>query len=365
MLMLMLETGYIIALVRSINVLLCLMGSYIVWLPSLWCELFLQGMGATGYVTGSQHLRKFAEQDGGIVVFNHPTCFDHAALIKASLEHGYTCRFLVKELYVRSPLLRGLCERLQCIFVANDGKGGVTKTLTNEVIKRTAGAPIIAVAPAGGFVGEDQCILSNFRTGAFVSSNRILPAVIKYSPYHFWSSQPISLFLKERLTGPSLCYHLAFLPEIVRKEEETIECFLDRTKACMEIGLNHITVSTPRHAANWLLALSSSPFLWAAYRVIGAGKFFPGFGMACVWFTSWCYHLAPCSNTRLIDMTSNILLGIAFTIFYLISGNLLVCFWSLLAAFGYVTTRDKAPLFYALGVHVPVTLGFLAIAKTQ
>lgn len=310
---------------------------------------FLVGLGVNGYSSGYKNYEQFRARPGGIVVFNHSTCFDHAILMDAL---SGPCRFLVKSLHVCTFPFNIMCWFFRCIYVEVTG---TTAILKREVDARRPGEAPIAVAPDAGLSGLEQDELPEFKTGAFHASHRVLPVVIKYDPYQPWkSSVPIARYCFDRITGPSMRYHCQILPEITRGTDESVEAFAERTRTAMQSSLRSMKVDPHSRKASCLLAMTSILFFVCAVKTYCAGSFTPAIGMLSVGITSMWYHTTYSLEAYTVDTVMNFLLGGMF--FWM--SPVPVRAFAIIACLGHCITQKKNDLAHAFLVHLPVIAGF-------
>jgi hypothetical protein len=312
------------------------------------------GLGVIkGSVNGIEHFEKFKNK-GGVIVFNHPTFFDHSVLIQVT---NSLLSFLVKETYVSAYPLKLLSERLGCISV---DKGNTVSKVKEAILT----GKTIAISPSAGESFEDQVKLPQFRTGAFVASKHILPLAISYFPYERWpSNQPILKAIYKRLTSEFLQYHVSILPAVSKETDESHEDFADRVREQMEDALRvHPSLETPlKEPPKPILVLSSIVFGVCAYLTYLAGKYVHALGILIVFITSIWYHSTGSIHAKFLDTFSNFTLGIVFTLHGLWQGNYIMCAYAVMAVLGFVTFKSKHTIGHMIGVHIPVILGFLTL----
>ena len=335
---------------RSMSLTMALTGAVIFTTP-IWNDFFLWGLGVVkGSVSGIENFK-----DNTILVFNHPTFFDHSVLIQAT---NSLLRFLVKEQYVSCYPLKILSDKLGCISV---DKGNTVARIREAILK--CRKPI-AISPSAGDSFEDQTKLPPFKTGAFVASEHILPVAISYFPYERWpSNQPISTAIYNRLTGGFIQYHVSILPKVTKNADESPEDFASRVKQQIEEALNSHRPSEESldESPKPLLVLSSLAFGICAYFVYLAGNYVHAIGIFIVFLTSIWYHSTGSIEAKFIDTFSNFALGIIFSIHGLIQGNYIMFIYALIAVLGFITFQSKSTIGHLIGVHIPVILGFLTL----
>ena len=171
-----------------------------------------------------------------IIVFNHPTIWDHLVLIRHMPTLHGRLRFVAFSKNCFWPL-SVLMRKSGCIIT--DRKGGTTQRIEG-IAKSTQDTSIVVIAPEGGENTQSPSSPAPFRTGAFVHGVPIMPVVVRYFPYdrlRTEKKETILQFLMRRLLGQPLFYSVRALPVIEPLEEEPIEAFRDRAKVLMENGL--------------------------------------------------------------------------------------------------------------------------------
>jgi 1-acyl-sn-glycerol-3-phosphate acyltransferase len=208
--------------------------------------LALKAVGVHGSMAGTEDVARFNEfyhsYGNAVVLFNHPTFYDFAILVK---ELGHRFRFVAFQ-HMMIFLLNYVAQRMKCIFI--QPKTGATATIVENIRRREPSTPLVAISPTGGTLYEDEltpppepntpydpCKMASFRSGAFVARTPILPVVVRYSPYEPWSSA-MSLFrmMYKRMSGKPIRYKLHVLPPIFPQEGETLDALKERVKRAME-----------------------------------------------------------------------------------------------------------------------------------
>lgn len=333
---------------RSVSLTMALTGA-VLFTTQIWNDFFLWGLGVVkGSVFGLENFK-----DNTIMVFNHPTFYDHAVLIQAT---NSLLRFLVKEQYVSCYPLKLLSDKLGCISV---DKGNTVVKVQEAILKDRKP---IAISPTAGASLEDQTKLPPFKTGAFAASEHILPVAISYFPYERWpANQPISTAIYNRLIGEFIQYHVSILPTVTKKADESTEDFAGRVKEQIEEALSAHHPECNSEAPKPLLVLSSIAFGICAYFVYLAGNYVHAIGIFVVFLTSIWYHSTGSIKAKFIDTFSNFTLGILFSIHGLTQGNYIMFIYALIAVLGFITFKSKSIIGHLIGVHIPVILGFLTL----
>lgn len=341
----------IICIIRSLCLIISIICG-IIYPTTLSNDLFLYSLGVyKGSVKGIDNYTDFKK---GIIVFNHPTFFDHSVLMQSV---NTFIRFLVKDKYVSLPPLKYLCNKLKCIIV-EEGKtvSKIKETLNDQNI------PIIAIAPASGESSIDQTDLLPFKTGAFIASDSILPIVISYFPYERWSTdESFKSAICKRLFGCFLEYHVTILPQMNRLPDETINEFSSKVKMCMESEIKLHQPIIKKKFSRPLLVLSSIFFLVCAIIVGLNRKYIHCIGIIIVFITSMWYHISDSDYAKFLDTVSNFTLGFMFTLHGILNGNFILFCYSLIACMGYFTFKSMNTLAHFFLVHIPVILGFLSL----
>lgn len=178
-------------------------------------------------------VNKGVPQLAPILLFNHPTGWDHVVL----LAHLGPIRFIVFKKYMVGVAYY-ISKRLGNVFV-QDG-GSTTSDIINAV---DSTKPPIIIAPTGGNSLDNPSSLPKFRSGAFVVSKEtgapVQPVLIIYHPYTRWKDGvTMPQLLWNRLLGPWMEYTLHILPPIYPCSD--IELFKRKTKEIMEQKLFEI-----------------------------------------------------------------------------------------------------------------------------
>jgi 1-acyl-sn-glycerol-3-phosphate acyltransferase len=200
-------------------------------------DLFLSALNVVD--TSEQSSRNTLEHqtgiDSGVIVFNHPTFWDHAVLVRF---FGRKISFLAKEEHVKLPFLRSIADKLGCIYT-NEKKRGETRRGSVEVLgAEINNGKLIAIAPTGGLSCENECELPPFKTGAFCF-DFVHPVVILYCPYSRWEHNvPLwSILWKRIISRDCIRYKVELLPKVTRLDDETVSDFAERTRKAMESAL--------------------------------------------------------------------------------------------------------------------------------
>lgn len=335
----------IICIIRSLCLIISIICG-IIYPTTLINDLFLYSLGVyKGSVKGIENYIDFKK---GIIVFNHPTFFDHSVLMQSVNEF---IRFLVKDGFVSFPPLKYLCNKLKCVTVEE----GKTISKIKETLNNPNDIPIVAIAPASGECSVDQTVLCPFKTGAFIASDSILPVVISYFPYERWSTdESFKSAIYKRLFGCFLEYHVTILPQMNRMPNETINEFSSKVKTCMESELRlHQPIKPSRPKSRPLLLLSSILFLVCAIIVGLNRKYIYCIGILIVTITSIWYHISHSDYAKFLNTISNFTLSFIFTLSSIINGNFISLGYSLVSCIIHFTFKST------FMVNIPVFLGSL------
>lgn len=296
-----------------------------------------------------------------IVVFNHPTFFDHIVIMK---ELEDTPRFVMLKKYMVGPF-KWIAHHLKAVAIRKSS--GASQVISNEVNRRKKGEELLAISPAGGKVSDERSwFLYPFKTGAFLSRPKVLPIVIHYSPYKPWSSN-ISLYetLHNQIGGPPIKYVMRVLEPMEPYPSEKTSEFAERCRRTMmkqllliDHGLSPIEQSQSQELGSIDCVTTSHLFLVCGIAAILNHLFLYGIGMITVFLTSWMYHGTGDPLWRKIDITSNLIL-IAFFGFMLLRARQ----YKPLIMLAIASACYVANLPHALFVHVPIAIGFALIER--
>ena len=366
-----------IAIVRFIALVRCgliglvsMVGAFVpVSMYPAFCEIFLWIFGVS-YVcpSGIRNANNF----NGLIVFNHPTFYDHFVIMSA-LKRPVS--FVYKEAYFRYNLaFQAILKRLQCIPVSKNG--GTTEAL-KQSLENDREYPI-AIAPGSGYVTDKIEDIPPFRTGAFYASNVVLPVVLVYTPYRFCEFQGnILAWIWGRLTGPAVTCTIEVLEPMVRYPGETPEIFKDRVYSRM-----YLRASTVKHQSSniqsprprWLNMTAVLALFGSCVPMFMYHRFFmEALGTCSVIITSLLYHYTDNIHAKYLDIINNFSIGAIMSstaiVFY---GNPYPLGMASIALLGYVWeckypfgTHMLNQLQHTLLVHVPVFIGFLSYVFSE
>lgn len=334
--------------------------------------LYIMGI-YKGRIYGLKNYKRFKQsQRPGVIIFNHPAFYDHMVLMAGIND---TLGFVYKASYFNKiPICNYLAQKLGCIPILPTGN--TASQLKSAVHKRPR--KLIAIAPGGGNTAANIYDLPDFRTGAFVAADRVLPVIILYRPYNFSEfTGTVSDWIRARFNGADLHYDMYILKPIEQRNNESASAFATRTHRRMKKWLlTHSTQLRALHATsgpNYInLITSVGLFSIAAIRLFLIG--FPAYkleiaGILMVITTSAFYHGIGGEIFKRIDTYSNFILGSLFCVraiwthniyFPVISAFFAVCGF----IYNEVRLREKAKTIrewmHSLYIHIPVFAGFMS-----
>jgi len=317
---------------------------YILWLLGI----------VEGKIEGKEYVEKaYKACSPFIVVFYHPTCFDHLVLYHSL---RIPLRFVAKKSYIQSFSL--LVDKFH-IVVYDPQKNGTTDTIIRAV-RREPEKGIIAIAPNGGVKYEqDPTYLPEFRKGAFVAGVPVLPVVINYMPSIPWKEN-ISMFkyLWNRLKGTGVRYNVSILPLIYPNQDEDASVFAERTRQIMQYNLKNMEIPLPwRPECSMLEWLSSHTFMIAAFLfyLVGATKI--ALSVAFTSFLGIVYHSSNHPGIYAIDILVNKIHAVIYGSYFLWKGHYRSVILLLVAGVSY-----KNKWNHVFTVHIPVMAGWFIAA---
>lgn len=316
---------------------------------------------------GFKRFLDFYHMEGaGVVLYNHPTFYDFAVLAK---EFGHRCRFLAFAHRLPFPI-NIIAHKLNAMIIKPGS--GASFILRNVIQSRKPSTPIMTLAPAAGEVPNDYeehpNRLAEFRSGGFLARSPILPVVIRYDTHEPWRNESIVHAVWRRLSGKPIRYKLHVLPPMVPDVNESIESFKERVRKTMEavpIDDSQFEEQKSTYHGSPFLVVSSCLFLIPSWMCAVRGLYFACSGMLLTWFNSICYHSTGGHHAKFVDMMSNAVFGVIFTIIALMRGNFITVWMSLCALFGHKISKQwkHTHIPHAVLVHLPAFLGFLAVAR--
>lgn len=276
------------------------------------------------------------------IVFNHPMPFDHVVLM-AALNKPFG--FVVKAEYIFGPC-RFIGRKLGCVAVQKQRTVDIMRSAMQSGTQ-------LAIAPAGGQRSNSPYHLDEFKSGAFVISDYVIPVVIRYWPFDMWrGDETLMGTLWRRLKGNQLRCSVVVLPKMKADK--------DSVKHAMEVALRDTKITFPQNQRSVLLTFSSLAFFGSsAYHLIQRNKLHIAIGVLWVTATSVWYHSTGSANARFIDMIGNFILAPIYSSFAMMDGNIRPCIASMSALFGY--SLSSTTLSHVFLVHIPVWLGFMAM----
>lgn len=299
--------------------------------------------------------QRFKENiSNGVILFNHPTFFDHIVLIK---ELNDMPRFAMTTKYMVGPI-KWIAKKFHAIGITpNTGSAAM---LAEEITNRVAGDPLIAVSPSGGITLENPTKLVTFRTGAFLTMPNVLPIVIAYKPYENWDTS-LSLWdvIMRRLHGPRMYYRMKVLSPVYSLPNETPATYAARCRTIMEDALHNIHTNEDipiiPHGSPTFFA-SSFLFLLCSIITFVRRNFKYGIGMLITFITSFLYHGTGNYFMRKVDMITNIIVATFYTFFLAHSRQIMP-----IGCLGVALASYLRKWNHALFVHFPIAAGFLSI----
>lgn len=296
--------------------------------------------------------------DNGVVVFNHPTFFDHIVIMK---ELDDTLRFVMFDDYLVWPL-RWIAKKTRAIVIKNHTKGSA-KVVAKEIEQRNVGDPLVITSPTAGKASHTRpWFLYPFKTGAFLTKPKVLPIIIYYHPYQPRANKTIAEEVTSRLKGDELNYVMRVLDPLDSIDNETAQQYAERCRKYMMKELLELQkeTQTPPSTEPSLGSidslLSSHLFLLCGIAAITNHLLLYGLGMCVVFMTSWMYHGTGCMIWRRIDIASNLIMIGVFGILLLKSRQYKPITMLVLAAIAYALQ-----LPHSIFVHIPIAIGFASI----
>lgn len=319
------------------------------------CNLILISLGVHGVSSPEdrEKYRKFKQHiDKGVVLFTHPTFFDHIVIMK---ELNDIPRFVTSSKYMIGSFIKYFARRCNVLQISTQTGSKSSAVISDCISNRKNGEPLLAISPTAGISHTtEQETLAVFRTGAFLQKPAILPIIIKYTPYEPWlSSLTLYDIIMKRLRGRNINYTMKILDVIYPIENETPSDFAQRCRETMEQGMRDTNDKLSYNGSPLLLSTS---FLFLICSYISRSNGMYGFGMLIVFVTSVLYHGTGNDMWKKVDVCSNILLGSIFSIKLLISRQWIPVVCTLITLCSYIWKLD-----HAIFIHIPLCIGFLSI----
>lgn len=287
--------------------------------------------------------------DNAILIFNHPTFYDHIVVMK---ELGETFRFVMSHKYMFPPF-NSIAANMDSIIVYP--RNQTSQLIARGVQERKGGDPLIAISPHGGEISSHPLDLPTFRTGAFLARPSVIPVVIKYFPSEPWTSGSLHRIVMKRLMGDPIQYSVRVLEAIETREGEDAHDFADRCRTEMSKALSEMQPNKRMHLP--MTYYTCYLFLVCAIITCARELYAYSIGMFLVFLTSVLYHGSFCDPMyKRLDMASNIILASGFSAHLLANNQYTPLIWLLTASIAYI-----GKLNHALFVHVPIAMGFLNI----
>lgn len=330
------------------------------------CKILMRANHVTGYCPPEdkeKYHRVKDTIDKCVIVFNHPTYFDHVVMM---YELDDIPRWVALKKYMAGPL-KWVANQMKAIPVTP--KSGFSEVLSKEINERKAGDAMIAISPAGGKVSPtDQFDIQKFRTGAFLTKPTVLPIVIVYDPYVPWlSGEPVPDAFRKRLTGPPVKYVMRVLDPVTATTEETPEEFASRCKAIMEDSMRKVDMKStpsekshdaPSEYGSFEGTLTSHLILLCA--IVALRNHFYVYGTCLFGFAvlSWVYYGTNDGLLKHLYKRMHILLLCISSIVLMIYGHVKPLLFFTVAAIMFVLKINHAAF-----VHIPLALGLHFVPK--
>jgi hypothetical protein len=317
------------------------------------CNLLLLGLGVHGTSDKAdiEKYKRFCEKSGkGVIIFNHPTFFDHMVIMK---ELNDVPRFAMSEKYMIGPIKR-IAKYYNTIPITS-AKGNAA-----AIQEAMSERPPPIVAPAAGNCHQtDSAVLDEFKTGAFLGNPTVLPIVIHYTPYEPWLiTEAMKDTIIRRLWGNEIQYRMKVLDPVVANADESPADFAQRCRQIMETVLKELQAAPmpPISCGSSACLTTSFLFLGSSIITFYKGYLFESFGMFVVFITSVLYHATHDKDLRLIDMGSNIFWMTICSVRLMLTSQIQPLIFLVIAVAAYLLQAN-----HALWVHIPIALGFLSI----
>jgi 1-acyl-sn-glycerol-3-phosphate acyltransferase len=337
---------------------------YACFLPAhIASSIFLLGLGVRGSCPSEDVARykEFKEKHkAAVIVFNHPTFFDHAVLMH-SLEDRL--RFVMTDKY-HVGIVKIFAKQMRVISISSPGSGNARR-ISDAIMTRSSGEDLVTISPNAGDVSPTSAAcLPDFRTGAFITKSPVLPIVICYQSYRPWlSGVPLMKHIKEHFCRfEPFEFEVRVLAPLYAKVHETPGEYAQRCRLAMESALEPEYKDTiPLYSASsdedlacfWTshLFLVSAVVTWFVkdQRCFAAG-------MLVTYGTSLVYWATKSSYWRKLDMIVNWTMAISFGFYLLVHTRVIPLFFLLMATVGFTFNLN-----HALCVHLPIAIGFLSI----
>lgn len=189
--------------------------------------------GLRGTAEGTEIYNKFKKtQANGIIVFSHPTFYDYIPVAHAINDIGSP---VISASRVIGPI-KHIVKRTNG-FLVDRSKGGTAELLSERIMSRKPGDPILCISPTAGYNNDDQTIMTDFKTGAFITLSPVLPVVMYYHGALVWKDQSLFRMIYNRFSGGYVTYHAKVMEPLFAYKNETIEQFKERTRQYMELGV--------------------------------------------------------------------------------------------------------------------------------
>lgn len=317
------------------------------------------------------------ENDGGVVMFNHPTMFDHMVLMN---EFGNAIRFVAFDCNLKHFPYSTLAKKQATVLISKKSNAGNSAIIQKHITERVRGEPVVCLAPTGPDQSTVIGKLAPFRTGGFLSRSSVLPVVIQYTPRLCLLNDIMGDMAKLLFEHGHVRYNLRVLPEMTPFKDEDIDTFKERVKAAMELALSspiERDPSKPPHTyrGSLLLAFTSMMLgLPGLYILMYPSEFHQktayAIGMVVLSLTSIVHHSTGNAFARVLDFVVVYSFSIVFGIMCLINGYIiplvmLMClfmFKQMYIKMEKKISKRKQDVIHALCQHVFGTIGFIMLA---
>lgn len=292
-----------------------------------------------------------------VVVFDHPTLFDHSVLMQ---QFG-PLRFLTKMSNMSAWPLSAIARSFRCVPASFE-------SLESSLQSSQSSADHIFVAP-------DPRFTRKFRTGAFRVSKEVLPIVTHYEPAFVHSNSIVNtMALHVSKIGCPTFYASRVMTPIARAEIadglESVEAYAARVQTAMdderELARMDLDASrksdsywTSEYSGSIVLVLSSSMcFFLPAF--LGYSAPWSRLAMVAQGITSVWYHSTGRPDAFWWDMWLRNLFGPSFVILDIVAhGNWRPLIFGVFAVLHYAS-GVFTEIEHALLVHLPVMIGFFS-----
>lgn len=225
----------------SLSTALCFYSLLPISTYSFGCRIALWIIGVHKAPNIKENILPYDDKNYRLLVFNHPTIWDHLVLTRHLSTKERRMRFITFTQMMVWPI-KTIFTKFGCVMTTYSG--GTTKLIQDIVNNPKEG--VIVIAPEGGITEPIPTKLATFKTGAFVPMAPILPVVIRYYPYEYhMKEETVPQFFMRRLKSQDIYYTIKTLPVISPTKQDTIETYRDRVKSSMETALQEMPDNIP------------------------------------------------------------------------------------------------------------------------